>query len=110
MRGAASATCLGRCSVSSFAKKEKIAACVPCRTVETWELWLCGRRDLDEIHDYKADLQAEKRKDRMISAKAVQGWFTQLSEAAARIESSQLPSLAAGRAEVSRLYALANKD
>jgi hypothetical protein len=90
--------------------KEKIAACVPCRTVETWELWLCGRRDLNEIDDYKADLQAEKRKDRMISEKAVQAWFTQLSEAAAKIESSQLPSLVAGGTELSRLCALANKD
>jgi hypothetical protein len=91
-------------------KNEKIATCVPCRNVETWELWLCGRRDLNEADDYKADLQAKKRKDSMISRKAADAWFDQLSEEAKRAESDRLPSLAAGRADLYRLYSLAGKD
>jgi hypothetical protein len=88
--------------------KEKIAALVSTKTVETWELWLCGRRDLNEIGDYKADLQAEKRNDRMISKKAAQAWFDQLSEAAEKTEKDRLPSLVAGRAELRRLCFLAS--
>jgi hypothetical protein len=90
--------------------KEKIAACVPCRNIETWEFWLCGRRDVNESKDYKADLQAEKRRDAMISRKAAQAWFDQLSEEVKKKEKGQLPSLAAGRVELDRLYSLAGKD
>jgi hypothetical protein len=89
--------------------KEKIAACVPCRNVETWEFWLCGRRDVNESDDYKADLQAEKRRDAAISRKAAVAWFDQLSEEAKKNEKDRLPSLAAGRAELDRLYSLADK-
>jgi hypothetical protein len=89
--------------------KEKIAACIPCRTVETWEMWLCGRRDLNEAHGYKADWQTEKRKGTMDAQKAGRAWFDQLSEAAAKAEEDQLPSLAAGRAELNRLYTLADR-
>jgi hypothetical protein len=90
--------------------KEKIAACIPTRTIETWELWLCGGHDVNESVDYKADLQAVKRKDAMISRKAAQAWFDQLSQQAKQAESEKLPSLVAGRVELHRLYSLAAKD
>jgi hypothetical protein len=89
--------------------KEKIAACIPCRTVETWELWLCGRRDLNESDDYKADWQIEKRKATMDAKKAAAAWFCQLSQEARKAESTPLPSLRAGRAELDHLASLANK-
>lgn len=90
--------------------KEKIATCVPSRTVETWELWLCGRHDLNEASDYKADFQMEKRKGRASADRAVKAWFSQLTEVDAKAESDCLPALAAGRSELRRLYDLANKD
>ena len=101
-----------RLEAAGYAKrdaKEKIAACVPCRNIETWEFWLCGRLDVNESDDYKADWQAEKRKDAMISRKAAQAWFDQLSEAAKKIEKERLPSLAAGRKELQRLHSLADR-
>jgi hypothetical protein len=90
--------------------KEKIAACVPSRTVETWELWLCGRRDLNEASDYKANFQIEKRKGKASADGAVKAWFSLLTEVDAKAENDRLPALAAGRSELRRLYDLANKD
>ena len=46
----------------------------------------------------------------MISRKAAQAWFDQLSEEAKKTEKERLPSLAAGRAELQQLYSLAEKD
>jgi len=88
-------------------KKERIAVCVPCRNVETWEIWLCGRRDLNESDDYKPDFKAEKRRGAMSSEMALQAWFAQVSEADASAERAHLPSLSNGRAELARLYSLA---
>jgi hypothetical protein len=88
---------------------EKIAACVPCRTVETWELWLCGRHDLNESDDYKVIFQSERRKGNASAGGAVKAWFDHPSEASKNTEDNRLPSLEAGRAELDRLYSLAGK-
>jgi len=89
---------------------EKIATCIPCRNVETWELWLCGRRDLDQTTDYKADWQAEKRRNRASSDSAVEAWFARLSDTERMLEKDRLPALAAGRAEIDQLYSHADRD
>jgi hypothetical protein len=46
----------------------------------------------------------------MISRKAALAWFGQISEESKKTEKERLPSLAAGRAELQRLYSLADKD
>jgi hypothetical protein len=50
---------------------EKIAVCVPTRTIETWEIWLCDRsRELvDEVTDYKGRVTSEHAKQ------AAAAWF-----------------------------------
>ena len=82
---------------------DRIAACVPTRNVETWELWLCGRHDLNEFDDYRADFQALKKTGPMSSRQAAKAWFHQTSQAEATAEGKKLPSLVEARAELERL-------
>jgi hypothetical protein len=86
---------------------ELIALCVPTRNVETWALWLCGRRDLDEATDYKTTFANLARKDSRIRARTIDAWFSAVDPKDVVIESSRLPSLTSGRAELVRLRALA---
>jgi len=83
---------------------DRIAACIPSRNVETWLLWLGGRRELDEHTDYKTKLQIELKNIRW--SQLLEAWFLP-SEEQLRAEKATLPALASGRAEIDRLKKLA---
>lgn len=81
---------------------DRMAVCIPARNVETWELWLCGFRDLDEQTDFKKrfhrEIEQGSRRKQLVDA-----WFAPLSEDQRQAEATILPALAHGRAEVKRL-------
>jgi hypothetical protein len=79
---------------------EKIAVCVPTRTIETWEIWLCDRSAVDETTDYKKQVRPDHAK------LAASAWFVQGSQADQAAEQTRLPSLAHARAEIDRLAQL----
>jgi len=87
--------------------EERIARCVPCRCVETWEMWLCGEQEIDELASYKEAFRHEVEHGTMSSRRAVEAWFAPLSAAAQETEKSRLPALAHGRREIARLQTLA---
>ena len=82
---------------------EMIVICVPTWSIETWELWLCGRRDLDEDSDYKSRFRKAQRRGTASAKDAVDAWFRSLSPEEDKLERETLPALAAGRVEVRRL-------
>jgi hypothetical protein len=82
---------------------EMIVVCVPTWSIETWELWLCGERDVEEETDCKRRFQDAERRGDASPRKAVESWFRDLSEGELRLEEETLPSVAAGRQEVQRL-------
>jgi hypothetical protein len=80
---------------------ERMVTFVPSRNVETWELWLSGRRDLNETTDYKHEAE------RVLGAGSrrvlVDAWLVQLSPDDAAEERMKLPALAHARLELARL-------
>lgn len=85
---------------------ERVAICIPSRNVETWGLWLCGFRDLDEHRDFKSRFEREV-KPSLRPKQLVEAWGASLSEQEAQEEARVLPALAHGRREVARLQQLA---
>ena len=85
-------------------KLARIAVCVPSRNVETWELWLCGIRDLDEHTDFKDRFQREVKQRKIGRRQLADSWFDAKQR---RAEKETLPALASGRAEIERLKKLA---
>lgn len=83
--------------------EKRIAVCVPSRTVETWEMWLCGAHEVDEQTDYKNAFRREVERGTMSSRQAVEAWFAPISPEMRRAEETRLPALAHGRKEVARL-------
>ncbi|HET7177973.1 MAG TPA: hypothetical protein VFI63_04715 [Solirubrobacterales bacterium] len=92
---------------SGAAWEKRIATCIPCRSVETWEIWLCGVREVDEQESYKQAFRREVERGTMSSRRAVEAWFLPLSAAEQQAEESRLPALAHGRREIARLQAFA---
>ena len=82
---------------------ERIAVFAPTRSIETWELWLCGDRELDEAGDFKRRFHQARDRGEVSAKDAVASWFRPLSSEQEAIEQKTLPSLAAGRAEIERL-------
>ena len=82
---------------------ENVLVCAPTRSVETWELWLCGERDLDEDQDYKSRFRDAERKGTASAKAAVDAWFESLSPWDEEIERETLPALSEGRLEIRRL-------
>ncbi|HSS76721.1 MAG TPA: hypothetical protein VLV54_08240 [Thermoanaerobaculia bacterium] len=89
--------------------EQQIAMCVPSRTVETWEMWLCGAHDIDERTEYKAIFRREVEQGSMSSRKAVEAWFAPLNSEGRQAEESHLPALTHGRKEVARLQGFAKR-
>lgn len=87
--------------------ERKIAQCIPSRTVETWEMWLCGVREIDEQTDYKETFRREVEQGAMSARKAVEAWFTPLNPEQRQVEEARLPALAHGRKELARLQQFA---
>jgi hypothetical protein len=85
---------------------ERVAICIPSRNVETWGLWLCGFRDLDEHRDFKKRFEREV-KPGLRPKQLVEAWCVSLSEQDTQEEERVLPALAHGRREVARLQQLA---
>lgn len=83
---------------------DRIAACIPSRNVETWLLWLGGRRELDEHTDYKMKRQSELKNVQW--SQLLEAWFFP-SDEQLQDEEKILPALASGRAEIDRLKKLA---
>lgn len=83
---------------------ERVAICIPSRNVETWKLWLCGFRDLDENGDFKKRFEREVKQG-LRAKQLVDAWEASLSEEEARV----LPALAHGKKEVKRLQELADR-
>lgn len=83
--------------------QESIVIFVPTRSIETWELWLCGARDLDEKSDYKQRFRLAEARGEASPKAAAEAWFRDLSPEEEADERRRLPSLTAGRDEVERL-------
>jgi len=83
-------------------RNERVALCIPTRNIETWELWLCGDREIEENSDYKARYQKAVRRGEKLTKKAVEAWFHHLSPEASKAEKRNVPSLADGRLEIQR--------
>lgn len=88
--------------LSGAAWEERIATCIPTRSVETWEMWLCGKREVDEQTSYKQIFQREVERGTMSSRQAVEAWFAATSQEL-KAEETRLPALAHGRRELDRL-------
>ncbi len=85
--------------------RENLGICVPTRNVETWMLWFQGRRDLDEVTDYK------HRVDRAIRPSEIfKWWLGELSAEEQEVERKRLPALADGRKEIDRLAQKAHRS
>ncbi len=82
---------------------DKILVFVPTRNIETWKLWLCGHRDLDEEGDYKGRFRKADMSGTATARDAIEAWFQQLSTEDCQLEEQTLPALAAGRQEIQRL-------
>jgi len=87
--------------------EERIAACVPCRSVETWEMWLCGEHEVDEQTRYKETFGRKVERGAMSARKAVEAWFASLTPEVRQAEETRLPALAHGRKEIARLQRFA---
>jgi hypothetical protein len=87
--------------------EQKIARCVPSRTIETWMMWLCGEREIDEETEYKGRFRREVEQGTMSARQAVAAWFEPLTAAERHTEETRLPALAHGRREVARLQQFA---
>lgn len=95
--------------LTGAAWEERIAKCVPCRSVETWEMWLCGERDINEETKYKEAFRREVERGLMSSRMAVQAWLAPLTEEERQTEERCLPALAHGRREIERLRQFARE-
>jgi len=87
-------------------KDEKVTIFVPTWSVETWELWLCGDRTVDEDRDFEKRFRTWTRQGKASAKQAVEAWFQLSSSHPSNdrgTEKDRLPSLAAGREEVRRL-------
>ena len=82
---------------------DPIVLFVPTRNIETWELWLCGLRDIDEETDFKRRFQEAKARRKVSAKEAAKAWNKPLSEQERKLEEKTLPALAAGRLEIRRL-------
>ncbi|MCP3956342.1 MAG: hypothetical protein GY719_00670 [bacterium] len=82
---------------------EMIAVFVPTRNIETWELWLCGDREVDEEGDFKRPFEKARHTGDASTKAAVAAWFRSLSPEDSELERQVLPSLADGRVETARL-------
>jgi len=87
--------------------ENQIAKCVPSRTVETWEMWLCGAHEVDEQTDYKGIFRREVERGAMSARKAAEAWFASLTSEEQQTEAIRLPALAHGRKEIARLQRFA---
>lgn len=78
--------------------EDRIAACVPTWSIETWLLWLCGVESVDERTPYKRDPGYQRRREtkEVSAARAVEAWLSFPVSAAPA-------SLVDGRAEMERL-------
>ncbi len=90
--------CLIERDLDPKALEDRLAICVPTRSIETWILWFQGRRDLDENTSYKHEVRS-----RIESRKVADLWFAPIPEAQSAQESAQLTSLVHGRQEIDRL-------
>jgi hypothetical protein len=86
--------------------ERKVARCIPCRNIETWVLWLCGERDLDEESDYKQVLRRKAERGEVSAREASEAWFAPQTPEQQQTEKERLPALARGRAEIDRLQKL----
>jgi hypothetical protein len=84
-------------------KSERIVVFVPTRSIETWELWLCGDRNVDEDSDLKQRFREAEKRGEASAKNAATAWFQSPSTEDRTIEKRKLPSLAAGRIEIRRL-------
>jgi hypothetical protein len=88
--------------LTGAAWEERVATCIPTRSVETWGMWLCGRREVDEQTSYKQAFQREVERGTMSPRQAVGAWFAATSQDL-KAEEIRLPALAHGRREVDKL-------
>ena len=80
--------------------ERRLSVCVPSRTIETWDLWFLGTRDVDEKTDYKPLFRNRWRDDSNASRRASEAWFEPVDGAA---EAERLPALVHARSELQRL-------
>jgi hypothetical protein len=91
---------LAEAGLERLHERERIALCVPTRTVETWCLWLLGDHGVDEIGDYKAKFTAQWERQRSLPKRAAEAWLRQPDLA---LEEARVPSLCDGRRALQRL-------
>jgi len=93
---------LARAGMEGLRNVDKVAVCVPCRNIETWCLWFCNVRPLNEIDDFKSRWRKEAHKTR----EAADAWFAPTAPAEVDAEKNTLPALSAARAEINRVLKL----
>ena len=92
---------LQRHALTKLSASERIAVCVPCRNIETWELWLCGFEEIDETRDFKKLTSGNHAK------KAAKAWFDVQGPERAKAERARVPALVHARKQIKRLEELA---
>jgi hypothetical protein len=97
---------LAQAGAPRLSEDEKIAVLVPCRAIETWLLWLSGRRDLDEEQPFKHAWERELAACR-VSFEAAARVF---AEGPSTDEGQVLPALAQARTDLARVRALTGRD
>jgi hypothetical protein len=93
---------LARANMEGLRNVDKVAVCVPCRNIETWCLWFCNVRTLNEIDDFKSRWGKETHKTR----EAANAWFAPSTPSEVDAEKNILPALSAARAELKRVLKL----
>lgn len=84
----------------------QVGICIPSRNVETWLLWLTGEDEVDEVQDFKRDVQ--NRPDyAQLPRRAAEAWFA-VPPARRGTEKERLPALVEARRELDRILAIAD--
>jgi hypothetical protein len=97
---------LAKAGASELNDSEKVALLVPSRAIETWPLWLGGRRDLDEAQDFKHAWERELAARRVSFEATAQSFAERPSPDEAQV----LPALARARGELDRVRGLSGRD
>lgn len=94
---------LNDAGLSRRGDEELIVIYIPTRSIETWELWLCGDRKVDEERNLKNRFRDAQRRGEASAKAAAAAWLRSLSPEEHEIEQQTVPSLSAGRLEAKRL-------
>lgn len=93
---------LERVGLPPRSAEQRMAVCVPSRTIETWLLWFLATDDVDETSDYKRAFERTWGNDPRAVRRASDAWF---EPPAVEVEAQRLRALTHARGELQRLKA-----